>query len=264
MPGRPLALGVRKRHSPAANLGPGWQDQAPWQEPGEATGATGAGAGDFAGGSLGAQAPSLARGVPTPSLDPRRTPASRDKRPSASTGLGHKGPWGEQRAYVAANPQTPPSRPHHCEDPPVLPSVKGSTFTDGRTGGRPPGDGFPPSRGCLVWGAEAGPRMCRQAPSPQPVCGLRAPPLRYLARFTGSLGSCPGKRKSSLPPRGPRVFSWTPLPSSSPTPAGAECPGKTWGPRAGEGGRPLFSSRWSGPCGRNPHPPRGSPGGTQA
>ena len=94
--------------------------------------------------------------------------------------------------------------------------------------------------------------------------GQRARPLRYQARFTGSLGSFPGKRKSSLPPRGPRVFSWTPLPSSSPTPAGAECPGKTWGPRAGEGGRPLFSSRWSGPCGRNPHPPRGSPGGTQA
>ena len=177
MPGRPLALGVRKRHSPAANLGPGWQDQAPWQEPGEAIGATGAGGGEFAGGSLGAQAPSLARGLPTPSLDPRRTPASRDKRPSASTGLGHKGPWGEQRAYVAANPQTPPSRPHHCEDPPVLPSVKGSPFTDGRTGGSPPGDGFCPSRGWLVSGPDAGPRMRRQSPPPQAPLRARGPTL---------------------------------------------------------------------------------------
>ena len=62
----------------------------------------GTGARDFAGGSLGAQAPSLARGVPTPSLDPRRTPASSDKRHSASMGLGNKGPGCEQLAYVAA------------------------------------------------------------------------------------------------------------------------------------------------------------------
>ena len=119
--------------------------------------------------------PSLARGVPTPSLDPRRTPASRDKRPSASMGLGHKGPWGEQRAYVAANPQTPPTRPHHCDDPPVLPSVKGSPFTDGRTGGSPPGDGFCPSRGWLVSGSDAGPRMRRQAPPTTSAPRARGP-----------------------------------------------------------------------------------------
>ena len=128
-------------------------------------------------GSLGSQAPSLARGVPTPSPDPRRTPASRHKRPTSSMELGHMGPGCEQLAYVAANPQTPPSRPHHCEDPPVLPSVKGSPFTDGRTGGRPPGDGFPPSRGCLVWGPEAGPRMRRQAPSPQACLRATGPAL---------------------------------------------------------------------------------------
>ena len=151
---RPPVLGVHKRHSPAAHLGPGEQVQAPWQEPGEATGATGARAGDYPGGSLGAQAPSLAGGVPTPSLDPRRTPASRDKQPSASMGLGHQGPGCEQLACGAANPQTPPSRPHHCEDPPVLPSVTQSPFTDGRTGGRPPGDGFCPSRGWLVSGLD--------------------------------------------------------------------------------------------------------------
>ena len=108
--------------------------------------------GDFAGGPLGAQVPSLARGVPTPSLDPRRTHASPYKRPSHSMGLGHMAKGCEELASVAANPQTPPSSHHHCEDPPVLPSVKGSPFTDGRTGGRPPGDGFCPSQGWLVSG----------------------------------------------------------------------------------------------------------------
>ena len=137
----------------------------------------GARAGHLAGGSLGAQAPSLARRVSTSSLDPRRTPASRDRRPSASKGLKHKGPGWEQPVYVAENTETPPSRPHHCEDPPVLPSVKGSPFTDGRTGGRPPGDGFPPSRGCLVWGPEAGPRMRGQAPSPQACLRATGPAL---------------------------------------------------------------------------------------
>ena len=95
----------------------------------EATGATGARLGDFPGGSLGAQAPSLARGVPMSSLDPHRTPASRDKRPSAFMGLRHMGPGCEQLAYVAANPQTPPSRPPPCKDPPVLPSGKGTPFS---------------------------------------------------------------------------------------------------------------------------------------
>ena len=137
----------------------------------------GARAGHFAGGSLGAQAPSLARRVSTSSLDPRRTPASRDRRPSASKRLKHKGPGWEQPVYVAENTETPPSRPHHCEDPPVLPSVKGSPFTDGRTGGSPPGDGFPPSSSCLVWGPEAGPRKRRQAPSPQACLRATGPTL---------------------------------------------------------------------------------------
>ena len=47
------------------------------------------------------------------------------------------GPGCEQLAYVAANPQTPPSRPHHCEDPPVLPSVKGSPLRMEEQGGGP-------------------------------------------------------------------------------------------------------------------------------
>ena len=137
----------------------------------------GARAGHLAGGSLGAQAPSLARRVSTSSLDPRRTPASRDRRPSASKGLKHKGPGWEQPVYVAENTETPPSRPHHCEDPPVLPSVKGSPFTDGRTGGSPPGDGFCPSRGWLVSGPDAGPRMRRQAPPTQAPLRARGPTL---------------------------------------------------------------------------------------
>ena len=137
----------------------------------------GARAGHFAGGSLGAQAPSLARRVSTSSLDPRRTPASRDRRPSASKGLKHKGPGWEQPVYVAENTETPPSRPHHCEDPPVLPSVKGSHFTDGRTGGSPPGDGFCPSRGWLVSGPDAGPRTRRQAPPPKASLRATGPTL---------------------------------------------------------------------------------------
>ena len=51
-----------------------------------------------------APVPSIAWGVPTPSLDPRRTPTSRDKRPSASIGLGGMGEGCEQMAYVRADP----------------------------------------------------------------------------------------------------------------------------------------------------------------
>ena len=61
-------------------------------------GAAVATAGEFPGGSLGAQAPSLAWGVPMLSLDPRRTPVSLHKRPSASMGLRALGPGCEQLA----------------------------------------------------------------------------------------------------------------------------------------------------------------------
>ena len=153
---------------------PGEQEQALRQEPGEDTGATRARAGDLPGGSLRAQAPPLAQGVPTLFLDPRRTPASRDRRPSASMGLGHQ------------------------------------------------------------------------------------------ARFTGSLGLCPGNWKPSRPPRGPRIFPWTTLPRRSPTPAEAECPWKTWGPGDGAG-----TSSGSAPVGagrgrRYPRQWMGFPVGTQA
>ena len=92
-------------------------------------------------------------------------------------GVGHKGPGCKQLVHVAANPQAPPSRRPHCEDPPVLPSVKESPFTDARTGGRPPGDGFCPSRGWLVSGQDAWPRRRRQAPPPQASLGATCPTL---------------------------------------------------------------------------------------
>ena len=141
----------------------------------------GARAGHFPGCSLGSQAPSLTRGVPTPSPDPRRTPASRHKRPTSSMELGHMGPGCEQQAYVAGNTQTPPSGPHHCEDPPVLPSVKGSPFTVGRTGGRPPGDGFYPSRGWLVSGQDAA-RQAQGRPPPEASLGATCPTLEISSQ----------------------------------------------------------------------------------
>ena len=175
-------------------------------------------------------------------------------------GLGHKGPGCEQQAYVAGNTQTPPSGPHHCEDPPVLPSVKGSPFTDGRTGGRPPGDGFCPSSGWLVSGQVQGPRMRRQSPQHRPPSGPRAPPLRYQAGFTRSLGSVPGP---GSPPctaqdgafsRGPSFAAGLPPPQrqSAPGRPGHLGPGRGSGQGSmpdgdGPGGRvagPWKSSPW--------------------
>ena len=90
----------------------------------EATGATGARPGDFPGGSLGAQAPSLARGVPMSSLDPRRTPASPDKRPSAFMGLRHMGPATAlrqvERAWAAATDSHGPILPWGLRPAPLL------------------------------------------------------------------------------------------------------------------------------------------------
>ena len=165
------------------------------------------------------------------------------------------GPGCEQLAYVAANPQTPPSRPHHREDPPVLPSVKGSPFTDGRTGGRPPGDGFCPSSGWVVSGQEAGPRRRKQAPPPHEhpsrATGPPPPPLE----ISGQVHRVPGllsELREALPAthRTKRFPPWTTRPSSSPTLAEAECPGRTRdvgpGRGAGKRGRPRFRARWSG------------------
>ena len=72
-----------------------------------------------------------------PSLDPRSRPDSCDKRPSSPMGLGHLVPVCQQLACVEANEKTPPAQPHHREDPPFLPSVKGSRLRTGRTWGVP-------------------------------------------------------------------------------------------------------------------------------
>ena len=165
-------------------------------------------------------------------------------------GLGHMGPVCEQQVYVAANPKTRPPRTLHCEDPPDLPSVKGTPFTDGRTGGRPPGDAFCPSCSWLVWGQEAGPRRRRQALTTEAPLGAKYPTLEISDQVHRVPGLLSGKWKPSLPTRGPRVFPLTTPPSSSPTPAEAECLGKTWGPGTRAGGRPRFS----GPGLRRPTP----------
>ena len=52
----------------------------------------------FPGSSLGAQEHLVSRRVPTPSPDPCGIPASRNKRPSASLGLGPLGPGREKLA----------------------------------------------------------------------------------------------------------------------------------------------------------------------
>ena len=83
-----------------------------------------------------------------------------------------------------------------------------------------------------------GPRRgTRQAqdrqPQHKPPSGQRAPPWTYQACFTGSLGSCPWNWKLSPPPRGPFLFPWTTLASASPTPAQAECQGRTRDPGPG-------------------------------
>ena len=97
------------------------------------------------------------------------------------------------------------------------------------------------------FGQRLGAARHRAGPPTTRLPGGNVPHPRYQARFTGSLGWCPGNWKLSQPPRGPRVFPRTTLPSRSPTPAEAECPGKTWGTGARAGGRPRFPAGWSRP-----------------
>ena len=217
----------------------------------------GARAGHFAGGSLGAQAPSLARRVSTSSLDPRRTPASRDRRPSASKGLKHKGPGWEQPVYVAENTETPPSRPHHCEDPPVLPSVKGSPFTDGRTGGRPPGDGFCPSRGWLVSGPD-GAAHAQEGPQPQAALRATGPTLGISCPVNRVPGVVSGEREALRATQKTASFPVEHTSRQLSHARKAECPEKTGAPGAGKGGRQGFAPGGASPIERNPRPPTGS------
>ena len=196
------------------NQGPGEQQQAPGQESGESSGAKGSGLEILPGALSGLRCP-LWRGACPGDLEHRTTPASLDKRPSASMGLGHMRPGCQQLASVAANPQTPPSSHHHCEDPPVLPSVKGDPFTDGRTGGRPPGDGFCPSRGWLVSGQYAGAPRHSQVHPHKCLSGQRAPHLRYQARFPVSLTLHPANGRPPCHPEGHAFSHGPPLPAVS-------------------------------------------------
>ena len=93
--------------------------------------------------------------------------------------------------------------------------------------------------GWAGFGPRPGPCMRTLAPLPQASLGSPDPPLSYHTIFIGSLGTCLGKRKPSLPPRGPRDFPWATLPSPSET----VCPGKTWGPGDGAGDFPGGSLR---------------------
>ena len=221
----------------------------------------GARAGHFAGASVGAQAPSLARRVTTSSLDPRRTPASRDRRPSASKGLKHKGPGWEQPVYVAENTETPPSRTHHGEDPPVLPSVKGSPFTDGRTGGRPPGDGFCPSRGWLVSGPDSGAAHAQEGPQPQAALRATGPTLGKARPVNRVPGVLSGEREALRATQKTASFPVEHTSRQLSHPRKAECPEKTGAPGAGAGGRQGFAPGGASPIERNPRPPTGSAGG---
>ena len=67
-------------------------------------------------------------------------------------------------------------------------------------------------------------------PHQKPPSGQRAPPWTSQACFTDSLGSCPWNWKLSPPPRGPFLCPWTTLAGASPTPAEAECQGRTRDP----------------------------------
>ena len=90
-------------------------------------------------------------------------------------------------------------------------------------------------------------------PTSIPPSGQRAPPPPL--EISGQVHRVPGllsELREALPAthRTKRFPPWTTRPSSSPTPAEAECPGRTRdvgpGRGAGKRGRPRFRARWSG------------------
>ena len=97
----------------------------------------------------------------------------------------------------------------------------------------------------------------------KPPSGQHAPPLSNLARFPGSLGTRPGKRKPFL---APEDLTFSPGHTSQQfcAPASSECPGRTWGPGARAGPSHGHGPGEEGQGGRSPRPWKGSPGGTQA
>ena len=105
--------------------------------------------------------------------------------------------------------------------------------------------GFRPSPGAA---------HAQAVPPTQASLGATGPTLEISGGVHTVPGLGPGTRKPSLHRTGRRVFPRTILFSRSPTPAEAECPGKTWAPGAGAGGRPRFHARWrwTGRAGRRP------------
>ena len=141
-PGVTLAEGPHcKRHSPEVNLGPGEQDQAPWQEPGEATGASAPGLGLSWGALLGPWHPLSPGECPCHPLIPRRTPVDLGEWSSASPELGPRGQGARHSPNLRETCGLLQFRPPHCEDPPVFPSIRGSPLRDGETEEHP-GDGL--------------------------------------------------------------------------------------------------------------------------
>ena len=98
----------------------------------------------------------------------------------------------------------------------------------------------------------------------KPPSGPLSPPLRYQARFPGLLGSCPWNWTLIPPPRGLLIYPWPTLANSSPTPAEAECQGRTGDLEPGWGASHGTVLGGVGPGERDPHPWTGSPVGSQA
>ena len=104
--------------------------------------------------------------------------------------------------------------------------------------------GFRPSPGAA---------HAQAVPPTQASLGATGPTLEISGGVHKVPGLGPGTRKPSLHRTGRRVFPRTILCSRSPTHIESECPGKTWAPGAGAGGRPRFHAkwRWTGrPCHR--------------
>ena len=179
-------------------------------------------------------------------------------------GLGHMGPVCEQQVYVAANPKTRPPRTLHCEDPPDLPSVKGTPFTDGRTGGGPQEMAFVLAAAGLVPAYTQGRAGPGRPPHHEPASGQRAPPLIIRP---GSQGSWARVRGTGSPPCTPedRAFSRGPYFSAGlPPPQRQSAQGRPGdlGPRRGSGYSATPGRHGLG--GRDTRPWKGSLLGTQA
>ena len=168
---------------------------------------------------------------------------------------------------MAGDAQTPPSRPPHCEDPPVPPSVRGSPLTDGGTGGRPPGDGICQSRRWPVSGQDAGPGRQRAGSPTRSLPRGNGPHPGHIrpasqspwgpVRGTGSSARHPEVRSFS---RGPHLPAR--LPPRQRQSAREEL--GTWGREEGPATVPRQLERSRRAGGRDPRPRTGPPVGSLA